>query len=144
MCVPELTNALNRWLTNNGFTTRVETIIGYWGYAQEIDTIEICVQEEPEDVDLWEQFLYEDIKCPLRYDIFYTSFLHELGHAFTASFFTIEDRRRANASLSVFDYFHSPIEKAATDWAIQFMLVETEMMRELINLIDPILEKVRF
>ena len=131
--------ACNLWLEDSGFTTRVAEI-GMWGYAFYEDTIEIEIFEENENVENWQFFLYDHLRCQTFYHVFITPLLHELGHAQTIDFFDDVDVDFSRSAMTVFEYFESPIEIAATNWAIQFMSQEKNRVELLADLLKPFLD----
>jgi hypothetical protein len=133
--------ACNLWLEEFGFSTRVDGQ-GIWGYALEMDTIEIEIYEDAENIAYWESFLYDYLNFSTHYGVFVTSFLHELGHAQTIEFFTDEDIQLSHKALSPFEYFESPIEIAATSWAINYMKEHREQVNLLAELLQPILNLI--
>jgi hypothetical protein len=139
--VSELQAACNLWLEEYNFSARVDEV-GFWGYCPGNDTIEIQIYESPEEAALWDEFLYEHLHCPACCDIFITSFLHELGHAFTIEFFDEHDWDVARNASTTLEYFEAPIEIAATRWAIDFMVNEKEKVDALAELVEPIIEKI--
>ena len=139
--IDECKLACNLWLEEYGFSSRVDSN-GYWGYCPADDTIEIQIYEESEDVAAWNDFLYDHLHCISFYDIFITSFLHELGHAHTLEFFDEHDWEVARSALTPRDYFETPIEIAATHWAIDFMDNQKEEVDMLAELLRPAIEKI--
>lgn len=81
-----------------------------------------------------------------KFSTFVLSFLHEVGHYFTIEDFddTYEKDEKAKASLAIdydvdtdqqiveknFTYWELPVEKAATDWAIDFYNNHVSEMRD--------------
>ena len=131
--------ACNLWLEELGFTTRVDRN-HIWSYGIDIDTIEIeMIEQDLDSAEAWDSFLYDHLKCPIVFGSFITSFLHELGHAQTVCFFTDEDIEFSRSILSTMEYFESPLEIAATNWAIDFMINNTDKVELLNALIQPIL-----
>ena len=136
-----LSNELNIWLETQNISTRIDDS-GFWSYCSDTDTIGICVFDSIEEINDWEKFLYEDLHYENWYPSFYTSFFHELGHAFTYHCFSLNDRLTANRSLTTFDYFHSPIEKTATIWGMTYIQEHKDAFERLRAAIDPILDEV--
>lgn len=90
----------------------------------------------------------ESLFPEIRADIFLWSFLHEVGHHETLDDF--EDiyhqayHQLINSGIELSDeyYYNLPIEKAATEWAGEFMKNNVSEVQRLWNNIQPVLKRL--
>ena len=143
---------LSNWLRKYGFETSVCGQEESFGYYEISDTIAYTLTMRQTAIDSWER-LMEEQDCPIKVNQFYTSFLHELGHAETLHWVSEEERaycedreiqlaNMADISRADFLYYHLPREIIATQWAMRYMRENIEAIRELVETTAPLLEQL--
>ena len=141
--VDELLEVFNSWLEDNGFSTRVGDIEEDFGYYSGIDEIAITFVNAVEADAAW-RIWTQSLGFPPELDVFWTSFLHELGHAETIWMFGKADWEKYARDIvyaSHEEYFNLPIERTATEWALNFVQEKTEAVVELIAAARPAIIK---
>jgi hypothetical protein len=144
-----VTKALNEWLEKYGFETRVRGLNtdGFFYYWCS-DVIEYTFHLPQQAIDSWD-LLMDELELPYNIGQFFTSFLHELGHAETLCEFSEEElesdenesHRLAMLLPSIENdmaYYHLPTEMAATRWAIDYIIAYPERVKELVEKISPL------
>ena len=148
----ELNQALNSWLEKYGFDTVVEGMEPSFGYYYNRDSIVYTLSMRESAIKSW-SLLMEEMDCPFVINQFYTSFLHELGHAQTLDLLTEEEEqfsKNEEIRLSQLDdivqadyeYYHLPREIIATEWAMNFMRENENAIKELVETTAPILDTI--
>ena len=135
----KINEALREWLWSNGFTeVDIYGLENYCFYDVDEHYIGYSLLESEKNICTWNKFFIEELDCPVEMDIFYTSFLHELGHAMTWDFLTEEEQNFPIEGLSNEEYFHLPKEIAASNWAIEFIRTNLPAVEDLVNSVDKI------
>ena len=138
--------ALNHWLKKYGFDARVRGVdTDFFWYHD--NTITYTFFFPCDAVETWGQLL-EELKCQYDMDVFYSAFLHEVGHSQTYFDFTEEEideyeetHRLIQEEPSSFSedlnvvYSHLPIEYEATRWAVNYINTYPERIKELVDLV---------
>ena len=139
--------ALNNWLKKYGFKARVRGVDTdfYWYYD---DTISYSFFFENEAAENW-YALFEELGCQYDVELFFTAFLHELGHSCTYWNFEEEEineheemKRLIEEEPSTFAdnlhyvYTHLPVEYTATKWAVDYINSYPERVKELVNIVS--------
>lgn len=140
--VDELLEVFNTWLDANGFATRVD-IDEDFGYFTKTDEIVISFVNVAEADAAWRHWT-DSLGFPPELDVFWTSFLHELGHAETTYLFNRADwelYRNSIGLVTIQEYFELPIERAATEWALRFVQERTEDVAALVAAARPAILK---
>ena len=148
----KLNQALSSWLEKYGFDTVVEGVEESFGYYYSRDSIVYALSIRESAIKSW-GLLMEEMDCPFIINQFYTSFLHELGHAQTLDLLSEEEEQFSNDEeirLSQLDdllqadyeYYHLPREIIATEWAINFMRENKEAIHDLVVTTAPLLEQI--
>ena len=150
--VDTITNILDDFLDEFGATSRLGV---EFGYLERKNLIEYAVAIEPvSDGAFMANFhrLAPEINC----DTFLISFLHELGHHMTMPDLTEEDYWYCVDTVDVLEeeittpglpkerimeihqqYYDLPIERMATDWAIEYIFDNVEKVAALWNRLQP-------
>ena len=138
--------AFNHWLKKYGFKARVRGADTdfYWYHD---DTISYSFFFPEQSVDNWARLL-EELKCEYSINVFYTAFLHEVGHSKTYYSFKEEEIDEYYETLRLIDeepasfadtleyvYTHTPIEYEATAWAVNYINTYPERVKELVDLV---------
>ena len=137
---------LNHWLKKYGFSARIRGVeTDFFWYHN--DTISYSFFFPQEAVDNWTSLL-EELGCKYDIDLFYTAFLHEVGHSKTYFDFTEEEIQEYDETLRLIDdepasfaegidyvYSHLPIEYEATRWAVNYINTYPERIKELVDLV---------
>lgn len=138
--------ALNHWLKKYDFDCRVRGADTdfYWYHD---DTISYTFFFEQASADNWE-LLMEELDCHYDLNMFYTAFLHEVGHSETYFSFGEEEIEACNelhrlickdpysfAEGPDYVYTHMPIEYEASRWAVNYINTYPDRIRELVNLV---------
>ena len=148
----ELNQALNSWLEKYGFDTVAEGIEPSFGYYYNRNSIVYTLSIRESAIKSW-NLLMEEMNCPFVINQFYTSFLHELGHAQTLDLLTEEEEQFSeNEEIRLsqlddivqadYEYYHLPREIIATEWAMNFMRENENAIKELVETTAPILDAI--
>lgn len=146
--------ALENWLKKYGFEDvciiGLRPDFGYFPHNCGIAYSLLCTKEID---DSWEALMVE-LGCPYKLDIFYTSFLHELGHDQTLHLLTNREIKVSEMkthqimnsnSLNEFDanmkYYYLPREIIATKWAIDFISDNAAAVKELVDTTWPAIQQ---
>ena len=147
----KITQALNSWLERNGFEVRVLGEADDFCWWNMTNDIEYSVNATEKHLNFWAELLDE---LGLNYDIdpFYTSFLHEVGHSMTydefeeeeiEEYFDIVELMREDPGSfgddTAYVYFRLPLELTATEWMVDFINKNAEVVCELVNAVRPLL-----
>ena len=138
--------AFNHWLKKYGFDCRVcGADTDFFWYHN--DTISYSFFFPTDAAENWDNLL-EELQCQYNLDIFYTAFLHEVGHSNTYHWFSDEEideynelHRQIVEEPSTFAdpldyvYTHLPVEYEASRWAVNYINTYPERVRELVNLV---------
>lgn len=147
--------ALTKWLEKYGFEDVY--IIGLksdFGYYASNCGISYSLLSTDTITKSWEHLMRE-LKCPYYIDPFYTSFLHELGHDQTLHLLEedeiayTEDAEKYlcnTEEVDIFEanmiYYHLPREIIATEWAIDFIKINPDAVKELIDTTQPAIKEL--
>ena len=135
---------LNHWLKKHNFKARVRGAdTDFFWYHD--DTISYSFYFPQEAADNWSNLL-EELNCNYVVDIFFSAFLHELGHSCTYSGFSEDEIDEYNETLDLMDmepssfaegleytYTRLPVEIAATRWAVNYINSYPEHIAELVD-----------
>ena len=138
--------ALNHWLKKYGFSARVRGAdTDFFWYHN--DTIGYSFFFPIEAKTNWDSLL-EELKCQYTIDIFYSAFLHEVGHSETYYTFTEEEIEECEKTHQLtievpssfaedthYVYSHLPTEYVATSWAVNSINTYPERVKELVDLV---------
>lgn len=128
--ITEIKNILDNWLKDNGFdlTTRFEQDFGYY-HNENVIAFGLLTTEKNEEC--FGNFV-EDLGG--YYDLnFLNSFFHELGHHETYEDINDEDynygqmvkdylaNKKELNKYDLYTYFNLPIERAATEWGVNYI-----------------------
>ena len=80
--IKKINRSFNRWLKKYGFETRVRGVDTDFFYYHNDDTIGYSFFYPEASVDSWINILNE-LGCNYSIGVFYSAWLHELGHAQT-------------------------------------------------------------
>ena len=142
--IKSIDRQFNRWLRKYGFKTRVRGAdTDFFWYHD--DTISYSFFSPVSAVENWNELLAE-LGCQYDIDVFFSSFLHELGHAHTYNDFTVEelDEYAEMNRLIIYEpssfaesldyvYTHLPVEYEATRWAVNYINQYPERVGELVE-----------
>ena len=130
-----INDAFNSWLEKYGFETRVRGLENdfYWGVNS--DTISYSFVHTERFVKDF-TCVCKDVGLQYDLDIFWLSFLHELGHGQTYHFVSDDEVLEAD-SLSGKDYYYCIREIIATEWAVKFINEHIDLVQELMNCVRP-------
>lgn len=139
---------LQEFLDRNEFDCDVElgTDFAYW-YSKSLITYTLAITDKQgESFVAFAESLFPDIKA----DVFLWSFLHELGHHETlddfdgVAHFVYHQIVNSDIPMSANYYYNLPIEKAATEWAGEFMRNNTDEVYRLWQKVQPVIKKIYF
>jgi hypothetical protein len=125
------------WLEKNGFDTRVCGLHNEFSYGESSDTIAYSIVHPTKFVT---DFVNVCNSLGLAYeiDIFWLSFLHELGHAETLHLVSDADFWEAEL-LDGLDYYFCNREIYATRWAVDFINRHIDLVIDLMQAIKPVM-----
>ena len=129
---------MNSWLSKYHFSARSGGLDDTFNFSWCYDTDEIFYNfliDESCDSD-FEKLCYDYLECRYDVGIFWLSWFHELGHSETYWNLTEAEKNDGLMNLSLWDYFYSPREMAATKWAIDFINQHIEEVKELARDVD--------
>lgn len=143
--IDTLTDYLQEFLNRNEIDCTVSfgPDFAYWYKISDI-SVSCIVPEAKNDSFLnFVKILFPEIKA----DIFLWSFLHEVGHHETIDDFDDLEHQVyqfivQRAEISDEYYYNLPIEKAATEWAGEFMKNNVSEVQRLWNNIQPVLKRL--
>ena len=138
--------ALNHWLKKYGFEARIRGVeTDFFWYHD--DTISYTFFFPEEAADNWNGLLAE-LGCNYDIDIFYSAFLHEVGHSRTYWDFDEDELDEYYKTVHLMDeepnsfaegieyvYSRLPIEYEATRWAVNYINTYPERIKELVDLV---------
>ena len=138
--------AFNHWLKKYNFDCRIRGVdTDFFWYLD--DTISYSFFFDKESSENWYELL-EELGCKYNLDIFYSAFLHEVGHSCTYHTFEQEEIDECEelhrlicldpssfADSACYVYTHMPIEIEATRWAVNYINSYPERIKELENLV---------
>ena len=138
---------LNHWLKKYGFDARVRGVDEDFFWYHD-DTISYSFFFPTDAAENWAR-LMEELKCKYTIDIFFTAFLHELGHSHTYHWFDEEEVQEYNETCRLiaeepssftesleYVYTHLPIEYEASAWAVCYINTYPERVKELVDLVS--------
>ena len=138
---------LNHWLKKYGFSARVRGVDEDFFWYHD-DTITYSFFFPEESAKNWAGLL-EELGCKYDIDIFFSAFLHELGHSHTYWDFEEDEIDEYNETLRLMDtdpntfaesieyvYSRLPIEYTATSWAVRYINTYPERIKELVTLVS--------
>ena len=130
-----INDAFNFWLEKYGFETRVRGLENefYWGVDS--DTISYSFVHTEQFIEDF-TCVCQDVGLLYNLDIFWLSFLHELGHGQTYHFVSDDEAWEADF-LSGMDYYYCHRELIATEWAVNFINQHADWVVELVNTVRP-------
>lgn len=142
--VEDINKALNKWLADNGFETRVRGLEEDFFWYINDNTISYALVCSEASTKAWNNLLGE-LNCHYDIDVFYSSFLHEVFHGET--YHTLDEtdldisdtmKMIINDDPDFFDdiydiYFHLPIEIVATQAAVDFINNYPEKVQQLVE-----------
>ena len=141
-----VTIAFNHWLKKYNFEARVRGAYEDFFWFHD-DTITYSFLIPNEAVDNWYALL-EELGCQFDIDLFYTCFLHELGHSHTYHTFEPEEIDEYEATCEEivenpssfaedlhYVYTHLPVEYEAARWAVDYINTYPERIKELVDLV---------
>ena len=138
--------AFNHWLKKYGFETRVRGVDEdfFWYHDNTISYSFFFPEESAEN---WVE-LMKELQCQYDIDLFYSAFLHELGHGHTYDQFDEEEIeeyqetcRLIREEPSTFSetleyvYTHLPVEYEATRWAVNYINTYPDRVKELVDIV---------
>ena len=138
--------AFNHWLKKYGFDARVRGLdTDFFWYHD--DTISYAFAFAEASANNWCALL-EELGCQYEVDIFYSAFLHEVGHSCTYYAFEEEEIEECEeihrliceepntfADTPEYVYTHLPVEYEATRWAVNYINTYPERIKELVRLV---------
>ena len=146
-----ITKELNNWLEKNGFEVRVLGDADDFCWWECDNAIEYSVRATNKNLHLWSELL-DSLGLNAIIDPFYSSFLHEVGHSITYWDFTEEEIEEYYETLKymeeepssfaedlIWTYFNLPLEIAATKWMVNYINSHFEAVKELVDMIRPLL-----
>lgn len=111
----------------------------HFAYIPAEETILITLHEDNKNNDEWKIFLKKNFNFDLtRENLLTMSILHELGHHYTVDLFSDEEWCLQATEECLGDltgtercqaYYNLPIEKIATNWAVEVYNTNSEAMR---------------
>ena len=138
---------LNHWLKKYGFNARVRGVDEDFFWYHD-DTISYSFYFPTEAADNWAK-LMEELNCGYNIDIFFSAFLHELGHSLTYWSFDDDEIDEYNETCQLiaedpssfcedldYLYTHLPIEYEATTWAVNYINTYPDRVQELVSLVS--------
>ena len=138
--------AFNHWLKKYGFDARVRGVdTDFFWYHD--DTISYSFFFSEKSAENWE-LLLDELGCEYKVDMFYSAFLHELGHSNTYFSFDDDEIEECETIHSLicedpntfsetpeYIYTHLSVEYEATRWAVEYINQYPERIAELVNLV---------
>ena len=137
---------LNHWLKKYDFDVRVRGVdTDFFWYHD--NTISYTFFFEEESAKNWE-CLMKELGCNYVVDMFYSAFLHEVGHSRT--YWDIEDDvieecEKLHQAICEdpssfvegpdYTYSHMPVEIEASRWAVDYINSYPERIKELVELV---------
>ena len=122
----KIDNILNGFLEPFECTARLSTDFAYFN-AENLITYSVAVASRCEDSFMT---FVKDLFPEIDADIFLWSILHELGHHETEDDFDEDEWEdymiKSTTVKTDMEYYNLPIERAATEWAGEFMLEHTD------------------
>ena len=138
---------LNHWLKKYGFSARVRGVDEDFFWYHD-DTISYSFFFPVDAAKNW-KMLMEELKCEYTIDLFFTAFLHELGHSHTYHWFDEDEIQEYNETCRLiaeepssfaesleYVYTHLPIEYEASTWAVNYINTYPERVKELVDLVS--------
>ena len=138
---------LNHWLKKYGFDARVRGVDEDFFWYHD-DTISYSFFFPTDAAKNW-KMLMEELKCEYTIDLFFTAFLHELGHSHTYHWFDEDEIQEYNETCRLiaeepssfaesleYVYTHLPIEYEASAWAVNYINTYPERVKELVDLVS--------
>lgn len=138
---------LNHWLKKYGFAARVRGVDEDFFWYHD-DTISYSFFFPVDAAKNW-KMLMEELKCEYTIDLFFTAFLHELGHSHTYHWFDEDEIQEYNETCRLiaeepssfaesleYVYTHLPIEYEASTWAVNYINTYPERVKELVDLVS--------
>lgn len=139
--------ALEYWLKKYNFSARIRKMDTDFFWYWSDNTISYSLFTPEEAMEPWADLLNE-LGCKYNIDVFFSSFLHELGHSATYYEFDddeidacdeikalLRDEPSSFAEDVHWVYFHLPVEIEATRWAVNYINTYPERVKELIDLV---------
>ena len=136
---------LNHWLKKYGFSARVRGVDEDFFWYHD-DTIAYSFFFPEDSTKNWNGLL-DELGCKYDIDIFFSAFLHELGHSLTYSGFEEDELDEYYETVKLMDtapssfaqdieyvYSHLPVEYTATSWAVNYINTYPERVKELVDL----------
>lgn len=147
--VDEITSALQNWVDKNKLGVTIKGISDGFYYHPYEEAVSFSLFADEDAVSYWYEFL-NSFNCNLTIDYFYSALMHEIFHGITWNLFTEKEIDECHYSKSLinimpdskekyFKYFNLPIEKVATQRAVEFMNNHISEMKELFDTINPLL-----
>ena len=137
----------NHWLKKYGFAARVRGVDEDFFWYHD-DTISYSFFFPVDAAKNW-KMLMEELKCEYTIDLFFTAFLHELGHSHTYHWFDEDEIQEYNETCRLiaeepssfaesleYVYTHLPIEYEASTWAVNYINTYPERVKELVDLVS--------
>jgi hypothetical protein len=131
----KIINAFNTWLIKYGFSARVIGLDTEFCWYKNTDEIGVSFVETADTISSWNKFFLDELNCSYIVDIFYTSFLHELGHSNTWHLVSEEESEIETIGMENEEYFHLPRELIASKWAVNYINKNVDAVAELIRLV---------
>ena len=132
-----ITNILNEFLEPFDCTAEIGSDFCYNLSSNTINFTFLIIDKHEKTFNSFVKNLFPDIHA----DIFLWSFLHELGHHETEDDFEQEEwdeyMEITKKDIDDFTYYNLPIEKAATEWAGNFMIEHENEVKILWNRLRP-------
>lgn len=131
--------AFNDWLRKYEFAARVESLELDFGFYRSENSIAISFTVS-EDADTHWRSWTKSLGFPPELDLFWTSFLHELGHSETIYEMdkqTLDECALIEIFGTIQEYLEMPREIAATLWARDFCVQNPEAVHELVDTVRP-------
>ena len=138
---------LNHWLKKYGFDARVRGVDEDFFWYHD-DTISYSFFFPTTAAQNWAK-LMEELKCKYTVDVFFSAFLHELGHSHTYHEFNDDEIQEHNEICRLiaeepslftesldYVYTHLPIEYEASRWAVNYINTYPERVKELVDLVS--------
>ena len=140
--ITELNKVLNDFLEPFDCSAYFNDDFCYWYVGSKINYTLVVTDNQADSFLAFAESLFPSIHA----DIFLWSFLHELGHHETLDDFDEETHLLYrtivnNENLSDEEYYNLPLEKAATEWAGNYMLSHISEISKLWNKIAPLIQQ---
>ena len=142
---------LNHWLKKYGFDARVRGVDEDFFWYHD-DTISYSFFFPKDAKKNWDALL-EELGCQYDVDLFFSAFLHEVGHSETYHTFEEEIIEECDELCELiatkpdsFDqdldyvYTHMPVEYEASRWAVEYINANPQRIKELVSTVGKALD----